>query len=158
MSSVVISGDTSGAITLAAPAVAGTNTLTLPAVTGTLVTSNAGTITAANLRQYASGNQSCTASSVLTLAHGLGVVPLLFTFRLVCLTAEAGYSAGDVVVVGPNWNRADATPVGFTPRIDATNITVAFNGTASLALIPKTGGNIVNITNANWAINIIAFG
>jgi hypothetical protein len=37
MSSVVISGDTSGAITLAAPAVAGTNTITLPAVTGTAV-------------------------------------------------------------------------------------------------------------------------
>ena len=35
MSSIVISGDTSGAITLAAPAVAGTNTITLPATTGT---------------------------------------------------------------------------------------------------------------------------
>jgi hypothetical protein len=35
MSSVVISGDTSGAITLAAPAVAGTNTLTLQAGTAT---------------------------------------------------------------------------------------------------------------------------
>ena len=37
MSSIVISGDTSGAITLAAPAVAGTNTITLPAGTGTIV-------------------------------------------------------------------------------------------------------------------------
>jgi len=37
MSSVVISGDTSGAITLSAPAVAGTNTITLPAQTGTAV-------------------------------------------------------------------------------------------------------------------------
>jgi hypothetical protein len=38
MSSVVISGDTSGAITLSAPAVSGTNTLTLPATTATLAT------------------------------------------------------------------------------------------------------------------------
>lgn len=38
MSSIVVSGDTSGAITLAAPAVAGTNTLTLPANTGTVLT------------------------------------------------------------------------------------------------------------------------
>ena len=37
MSSVVVSGDTSGAITIAAPAISGTNTLTLPAVTDTLV-------------------------------------------------------------------------------------------------------------------------
>ena len=36
MSSVVISGDTSGAVTLAAPAVAGTNTLTLLAATATM--------------------------------------------------------------------------------------------------------------------------
>jgi hypothetical protein len=35
MSSVVIAGDTSGQITLAATAVAGTNTITLPASTGT---------------------------------------------------------------------------------------------------------------------------
>jgi hypothetical protein len=35
MSSVIISGDTSGAITVAAPAVAGTNTLTLQAATAT---------------------------------------------------------------------------------------------------------------------------
>jgi len=39
MSSLVISGDTSGAITLAAPAVSGTNTATLPAATGTVMVS-----------------------------------------------------------------------------------------------------------------------
>lgn len=38
MSSIVIQGDTSGAITVAAPSVAGTNTLTLPASTGTIAT------------------------------------------------------------------------------------------------------------------------
>jgi hypothetical protein len=40
MSSVVISGDTSGAITLSATAVAGTNTITLPAKTGTTALTN----------------------------------------------------------------------------------------------------------------------
>ena len=38
MASLVVSGDTSGAITLSAPSVAGTNTLTIPASTGTLIT------------------------------------------------------------------------------------------------------------------------
>jgi len=41
MSSVVISGDTSGAITLSAPAVAGTNTVTIPASTGNMVLDSA---------------------------------------------------------------------------------------------------------------------
>jgi len=39
MSSIVISGDTSGAITLAAPAVSGTNTVTMPAATGVCMVS-----------------------------------------------------------------------------------------------------------------------
>ena len=38
MADIVLTGDTSGAITVAAPAVAGTNTLTLPASTGNIVT------------------------------------------------------------------------------------------------------------------------
>jgi hypothetical protein len=38
MSAVVIAGDTSGSITLDAPAVAGTTTLTLPATSGTVLT------------------------------------------------------------------------------------------------------------------------
>jgi len=38
MSSVVISGDTSGSVTLSAPAVAGSTTLTLPTTSGTVIT------------------------------------------------------------------------------------------------------------------------
>ena len=38
MSSLVISGDTSGSVTLQAPAVSGTTTLTLPSVSGTVIT------------------------------------------------------------------------------------------------------------------------
>lgn len=37
MASLVLTGDTSGQITIAAPAVAGTTTLTLPATTGTVL-------------------------------------------------------------------------------------------------------------------------
>ena len=42
MSSVVIAGDTSGTVTLDAPAVAGTTVLTLPATSGTVLTSATG--------------------------------------------------------------------------------------------------------------------
>ena len=41
MADIVLTGDTSGAITVAAPAVAGTNTITLPASTGTVLTDTA---------------------------------------------------------------------------------------------------------------------
>ena len=39
MSSVIISGDTSGTLTLTVPAVAGTNTITMPALTGNALVS-----------------------------------------------------------------------------------------------------------------------
>jgi len=41
MSSMILSGDTSGTITVTVPAVAGTNTLTIPAVTGNALVSTA---------------------------------------------------------------------------------------------------------------------
>jgi len=41
MSSLVLTGDTSGQVTIAAPAVAGSNTLTLPASTGNVLASTA---------------------------------------------------------------------------------------------------------------------
>ena len=41
MSSIYITGDTSGAISLAAPAIAGTNTATLPAATGNILVETA---------------------------------------------------------------------------------------------------------------------
>ena len=45
MSSIVVAGDTSGSVTISAPAVAGTPTLTLPTTSGTIVTS-------ANINSY----------------------------------------------------------------------------------------------------------
>lgn len=44
MASIKLTGDTSGEITLSAPAVAGTNTLTLPAETGNIITDSSGTV------------------------------------------------------------------------------------------------------------------
>jgi hypothetical protein len=52
MSSVVISGNTSGTITLDAPAVAGTTTLTLPATSGTVVTKDTNGILSVNGVQF----------------------------------------------------------------------------------------------------------
>ena len=51
MASIVVSGDTSGAVTITAPAIAGTTTLTLPTTSGTIVTT-AGATTV----QFAAGS------------------------------------------------------------------------------------------------------
>ena len=59
MASIKLTGDTSGEITISAPAVAGTNTLTLPATTGTVG------IVGPAFRAYQSSAQSVT-SNVFT--------------------------------------------------------------------------------------------
>ena len=63
MSSIVVAGDTSGTVTISAPAVAGTPTLTLPTTTGTILTSG----TAVTAAQGGTGLTSPgTAGNLLT--------------------------------------------------------------------------------------------
>jgi hypothetical protein len=57
MSSIVLSGDTSGTVTVAVPAVAGTNTVTIAAQTGTIYSAGPA------FRAFSSGNQSIANSS-----------------------------------------------------------------------------------------------
>ena len=99
MSSVVISGDTSGAITLSAPAVAGTNTITLPASTGTVLTTGSpqsgGVI---QVVQASSSNGSTTNSDFsggnLTSSQGVQVVTASITPKFSTSKILATYSCG----------------------------------------------------------------
>lgn len=68
MSSVVISGDTSGTITLAAPNVAGTTTLTLPATSGTVLTSTSATVGSGGIT-FSDGSTQTAAASPYVLKN-----------------------------------------------------------------------------------------
>jgi hypothetical protein len=70
MSSVVISGDTSGSVTLQAPAVAGTTVLTLPATSGTVIVGTAGVTSVAS---GGTGANTLTANNVI-LGNGTSAV------------------------------------------------------------------------------------
>ena len=83
MANIVLTGDTSGAITVAAPAVAGTNTITLPASTGTLAT----TATAGKILQVVQATQALRVESTSTSYVATG------------LTANITVSAGNKVLV-----------------------------------------------------------
>jgi hypothetical protein len=84
MSSVVISGDTSGAITLSAPAVAGTNTITLPASTGTVLTTGSpqsgGVLQVKNT--YTGGGSSTTSGSYVTTSISVSITPKFATSKI----------------------------------------------------------------------------
>ena len=77
MADIVLTGNTSGAITIAAPAVAGTNTLTLPASTGTVVTDTApavgGIIQVVNKVISTQGSQTIATTDTQTASNKLGL-------------------------------------------------------------------------------------
>ena len=116
MADIVLTGNTSGAITVSAPAVAGTNTLTLPATTGTLATTAdpATSVTAtanntANETVYltfvdgATGTQGIETDTNLTYNPSTNVLSTTASSAQYAdlaerYTADQDYEAGTVVV------------------------------------------------------------
>jgi hypothetical protein len=68
MSSVVISGDTSGSVTFQAPAVAGSTTLTLPATSGNVLTSTSATVGSSGIT-FSDGSTQTAAASPYVLKN-----------------------------------------------------------------------------------------
>lgn len=91
MSSVVINGDTSGAITLAVPAVSGTNTITLPALTGTILT----TATAGAVLQVVNATYSTSTSTASTSFSDIGltasITPKSATSKILVIVTVNNY-------------------------------------------------------------------
>ena len=117
MSSIVVSGDTSGAITIAAPAVAGTNTLTLPANTGTLISNR----TAGGILQVVQGTYSSTVTTTST------------SFVTTNLTASItpNSSTNKILVratIADPYVSASGTNMCFTIYRNSTNISPAGTG------------------------------
>jgi len=81
MASVVVNGDTSGAVTLSAPAVAGTVTVTLPSTSGTMLTT-------------ASTINSVPQVTVYTTSSGTYTVPTNCRYLQVRMAGGGGGGAG----------------------------------------------------------------
>jgi hypothetical protein len=71
MSSIVVSGDTSGAVTLSAPAVAGTVTVTLPSTSGTMA--SLASVTANGVAYVNSSGQPTSGSALVFDGTNLGI-------------------------------------------------------------------------------------
>ena len=98
MSSIVIAGDTSGTVTIAAPAIAGSVTLTLPTTSGTLLQTG----TTVSVAQGGTGSASLATNAVI-LGNGTSNVQ-----------SVAPSTSGNVLTSnGTTW--ISSTPaVGFT--------------------------------------------
>ncbi len=99
MANIVLTGDTSGAITVAAPAVSGTNTITLPASTGTVaLTSGVGKIL--QVLQVQKTDVFTTTSSSLVDVTGLSlnITPSATSSKILFMASIAGVSTDNGVV------------------------------------------------------------
>ena len=132
MSSVVIAGDTSGSITLSAPATAGTNTITLPTLTGTMLTNK----TAGTVLQVVSATYSTTTSTSTTAYADSGltvsITPSSATSKVLVLVSINGVNKSGVdCCLNARLNR-DATSISNITGLAAYTGTTA-TGTGSAA-------------------------
>lgn len=110
---------------------------------------------------YTSTAQTISIAGQLVLAHSMATVPALVQSRLVCTSAEGGYSVNDIVMIDSMIGAATntATNNGTSVVIDATNITIRYgsDGTGPYVLINKTTGASFIITPAKWQLIVKAW-
>lgn len=105
---------------------------------------------------YDSGNQTYTAGSKLTLAHGLGYAPLLWRVYLVCTTAEDNFSVGDIIELG-NWTytQAASSSYNYQTKVGAVNFEITTGANGLLAM--NDSSTVVALTAANFKLRAVAY-
>jgi hypothetical protein len=139
MSSVIISGNTSGTITLDAPNVAGTTTLTLPTTSGTIVTTN--TMPAGSVLQVVSTTKTDTFST------GTSAAWVDITGMSVSITPT---SASNKILVIFSGNAAGTTGTsGWSAQLVRGSTAICIGDAAGSRLSVSTGGAT---TDSNWSL------
>ena len=159
MSSVVISGNTSGSITLSAPDVSGSNTLSLPAVTDTLAGIAATqTLTNKTLVAPALGTP---ASGVLTNCTGVpaSALPAGSVLQVVSTTKTSRFSVSSATFVDITGLSAAITPVSTNSKI-LVIVSLGAIGTNSAPLYGfkiLRGSTAIGLGDASGSTTLINF-
>ena len=90
-----------------------------------------------------------------SVAHALAAVPSAATLEVTCLTAELGYSVGDVVQVNGMSNTALSTyyPIGLYKTTALVGIPIPTD--YAISFVNKSTGAIVRPTPANWSYRFV---
>lgn len=116
----------------------------------------AAAITASPLAKiYTSPDQTITIGGTVSPAHTFGVVPFFVQFYMKCLTAEGGYSIGDLMAFNSQGDFDGSTARGLSAVVTTTNIVIRFSANAIQA-VRKDNGNNFALTPANWVLIVKA--
>jgi len=136
LSSVVIAGDTSGSVTLTAPAVSGTTTLTLPATTGTFITTTGG-VTPSTSGNLLTSNGTAWVSSAPAASGGMTLLGTLTT------TSGTTQTLSGLTLTNYKFLQISFNNVGFTSGASSS---------LKLGSTAITNGVYSDTTTAAWGI------
>lgn len=122
----------------------------LPALSGENLTNLPGTIFS---KKYSSSEQTITQSGTLTLAHGLSGQPFDVFVILVNISADQGYSPGEIIY---RPTLVDPAGRGASIMADATSIYVQYGSVSGgsnsnvFSYLNGSSGNYTSLNNAKW--------
>ena len=150
MSSIVIAGDTSGQITVAAPAVAGTNTITLPAVTGSVVVAGQNSAITSGTAQASTSGTSITFTGIPSWVKRITVLfSGVSTNSTNKLQLQIGSGSIDITGYSGSVGSRATEIYNSTGFNLAVGVTAAVNG-YSIATLTTLGSNIW-VVSGTWA-------
>jgi hypothetical protein len=145
MSSIVIAGDTSGSVTLQAPAVAGSTVLNLPATSGTIQASGAGYTT--NGVAYATSATGLATSSALTFDGSN-----LATTNYISAVGLRSLGGG-----GVRFNNAGNTNFSFITAPAGTGDMQFETGAGEQMRLTGTGLGIGTTSPSTWGTKLVVY-
>lgn len=104
-------------------------------------------------KSFISEPQVITSAGSLTLTHGLGRLPEMLSFSLVCVTAESTFSVGDRIYIDQFNNNATR---GLTVRATEEELFITFGSSANVFQVHAATGNGYALNNANWKLVVVA--
>ncbi|PBB96441.1 hypothetical protein [Mesorhizobium sp. WSM3862] len=118
-------------------------------------------VTPALSKSYESPAQAITSSGSFAVAHGFGVKPKLVEVSLICVTAQGGFTAGEELYIGSpsryDGNDGSGSSVGWTMKVDTTNISVKYGSNVLPAIVNFTSAADSNLSEANWNMVVRAW-
>jgi hypothetical protein len=160
MASIVVNGDTSGSVTLSAPAVAGTVTVTLPSASGTMLTTASGQwITTGSDIYYNTGNVGIGTSSPVSATkltiNGSNDQIYLRTADTNAVVMSIGNAAGNSVYFQSK-STGTGTTLPFAWYMNSTqSMTLDTSGNLGIGTTSPTRLLDVTTTGATAAIAVI---